>query len=56
MVKVENISAFDSSSWSSQRNLIEADLIRQKEASSYQEWMNNLRETAKIVDNRKYFF
>ncbi len=56
VVKVENISAFDSSSWSSQRNLIEADLIRQKEASTYQEWMNNLRETAKIVDNRKYFF
>ena len=55
-VKVENISVFDSSSWSSQRNLIEADLIRQKEASTYQEWMNNLRETAKIVDNRKYFF
>ena len=56
IAKIGNISPFDSLAWEGQRNLIKSDLIRQREATTYQEWMQSLRENAKIVDNRKYFF
>ena len=56
IAKIKNISPFDSLAWKGQKNLIKSDLIRQKESTTYQEWMQSLRESAKIVDNRKYFF
>ena len=56
IAKIGNISPFDSLAWEGQRILIKSDIIRQREATTYQEWMQSLRENAKIVDNRKYFF
>ena len=56
VVKVENIAKFDSSNWEVSKDLIRNDLMAKKERETYGNWMNNLKEEANIVDNRKYHF
>ena len=38
------------------KDLIRNDLMAKKERETYGNWMNNLKEEANIVDNRKYHF
>ena len=56
LVKVLEISTFDSTNWNSQKNIIKTDLNRIKETTNYQNWMSNLKENAEIIDNRKFHF
>ena len=56
VIKVENIAKFDSANWEVSRDLIRNDLMAKKERETYGNWMNNLKEEANIVDNRKYHF
>ena len=56
VVKVENIAKFDSANWEVSKDLIRNDLMAKKERETYGNWMNNLKEEANIVDNRKYHF
>ena len=56
LVKILEISTFDSTNWTSQKNIIKTDLNRIKETTNYQNWMSNLKENAEIVDNRKFHF
>ena len=56
-VSVNNkISEFDSTAWINQQNIIKSDLTRTKQNKFYQHWMSELKEKAKIIDNRKYYF
>jgi parvulin-like peptidyl-prolyl isomerase len=56
IVKVLEISSFDSTTWLSKKDIIKIDLNRIKETTNYQNWMSNLKEKAEIVDNRKFHF
>jgi len=56
LVKILEISSFDSTTWLSKKNIIKTDLNRIKETTNYQNWMSNLKEKAEIVDNRKFHF
>jgi len=56
LVKILEISTFDSTNWNSQKNIIKTDLNRIKETTNYQNWMSNLKENAEIIDNRKFHF
>ena len=56
IVKVLEISSFDSTTWLSKKDIIKIDLNRIKETTNYQDWMSNLKEKAEIVDNRKFHF
>ena len=56
VVKVENIAKFDSTNWEVSKDIIRNDLMAKKERETYGNWMNNLKEEANIVDNRKYHF
>ena len=56
LVKILEISSFDSTTWASKKNIIKTDLNRIKETTNYQNWMSNLKEKAEIVDNRKFHF
>lgn len=56
IVRILEVSPFDSTIWANQKNTIKIDLNRIKETSNYQNWMNNLKENAEIVDNRKFHF
>ena len=56
LVMVNKISEFDSTAWINQQNIIKSDLTRTKQNKFYQNWMSELKEKAKIIDNRKYYF
>ena len=56
LIQVNVVSNFDSTAWNIQHELVQQDLIRQKQNRLYRGWMANLKEEAKIVDNRKYYF
>ena len=53
LIKVNQISDFDSTGWNSQQNIIRSDLKRLKQNTVYQNWMTELKEKATIIDNRK---
>ena len=56
LIQVNVVSNFDSTAWNIQKELVQQDLIRQKQNRLHRGWMANLKEEAKIVDNRKYYF
>ena len=56
LIIVNEISAFDSTSWKNQQNIIRSDLKRLKQNTLYQNWMTELKEKAKIIDNRNFYF
>lgn len=56
LIQVLNVSAFDSTAWTTQKDIVRADITRQKQTLAFQNWMMELRDAADIVDNRKYHF
>jgi parvulin-like peptidyl-prolyl isomerase len=56
LVKVDAIAPFDSTTWQVQKDVIQLDLIRQKQNRIYTSWIQDLKDNAKIIDNRRYFF
>ena len=56
LIKVNVVGNFDSTIWNIQQDLVQQDLIRQKQNRLYRDWMADLKKEAKIVDNRKYYF
>ena len=56
IVKVENISSFDSSNWEVSKDMIRNELMGRKERETYGNWIKNLKDEADIIDNRKYHF
>lgn len=56
LVKVMAIEEIDSTSWNIQKDVIQTNLKRKKQNKIYSSWMADMKEKAKIVDNRKYFF
>ena len=56
LVKILEISSFDSTAWQSQKDIIKVDLSSIKETTNYQNWMKNLKDKAEITDNRKFHF
>jgi len=56
LIKVNVVGNFDSTVWNIQQELVQQDLIRQKQNRLYRDWMADLKKEAKIVDNRKYYF
>ena len=56
LIIVNEISNFDSTAWNNQQSIIRSDLKRIKQNNVYQNWMIGLKEKAKIIDNRKFYF
>lgn len=56
LVKILDISSFDSTAWKSQKDIIKVDLSSIKETTNYQNWMKDLKDKAEITDNRKFHF
>ena len=56
IVKVENITSFDSSNWEVSKDMIRNELMGRKERETYGNWIKNLKDEADIIDNRKYHF
>jgi len=56
IVQMKNVSQFDESKFQAQRSAVMTSLIQEKKQSVAQEWLNELREKANIVDNRDKYF
>ena len=56
LIKVTNRTAFDSSKYEIQRNTIRDKIIRQKQSTVLNQWIEELKKKADIVDNRSQFF
>jgi peptidyl-prolyl cis-trans isomerase D len=56
LIKVINRTPFDSSKFEIQRNSIRDKIIRQKQSTVLNQWIEELKKKADIVDNRSQFF
>ncbi len=56
IIRVTSRTAFDSTSYSLQKNTIRTTLLNQKKSTLYSQWLINIKEEADIVDNRYNFY
>ncbi len=56
IVKILNRTAFDTSAYSAIKNMISMQLINEKKQRVLTQWLEKLKETADIEDNRDTFF
>ncbi len=56
IIQIKDISAFDSTEFEVQRDLIKGSIFNKKQNNYFQAWLKDLKENAKIIDNRKYYF
>ena len=56
IVKVVDVSAIDSSNFEMKRDVIYKNIRSQRQSENFQNWYQNLRDQAEIVDNRKFYF
>ena len=56
LVKILNRTAFDSSAYSASKNMLSMQLINEKKQRVLTQWLEKMKETADIEDNRDSFF
>jgi parvulin-like peptidyl-prolyl isomerase len=56
LIKVIKRTEFDSTAYSLQQNFLRDNLLRQKKARFFNEWVTNLKNDAEIEDNRHIFY
>lgn len=56
LLKVTSRTPFDSSKYEIQRNTIRDKIVRQKQSTVLNQWIEELKKKADIVDNRSQFF
>ena len=56
LVKILNRTAFDSSAYSATKNMLSMQLVNEKKQRVLTQWLEKMKETADIEDNRDTFF
>lgn len=56
LIEIKDISKFDSTEFEVQKDLIRTSIFNKKQNNYFQAWLNDLKEKAKIIDNRRYYF
>ncbi len=56
IIQINDISTFDSTEFEVQLELIRGSIFNKKQNNYFQAWLNDLKESAKIIDNRRYYF
>ena len=56
LIEIKDISKFDSTEFEVQKDLIKTSIFNRKQNNYFQAWLNDLKEKAKIIDNRRYYF
>ena len=56
IIQIKALSDFDSTEYIVQKDLIRSSLFNRKQNQYFQNWLDDLKENADIVDNRKYYF
>jgi len=56
IIELKGISVFDSTEYGVQKESLRKTIFNQKQNQFFQAWLDNLKEDAEIVDNRKFYF
>ena len=56
IIRFEARDEFDESEWEVQKEAISNELLSDRQNTAVREWLGEIRDNAKIVDNRKYYF
>jgi|TARA_B100001964_G_scaffold243937_1_gene323521 hypothetical protein len=56
IIELKEISVFDSTEYEVQKESIRKTIFNQKQNQFFQAWLDDLKENAEIVDNRKFYF
>lgn len=56
LVKILNRTSFDSTGFNAQKNIVSAQLLQEKKQRILTQWLEKLKETADIEDDREVFF
>ena len=56
IIELKEISAFDSTEYEVQKESLRKTIFNQKQNQFFQAWLDDLKEDAEIVDNRKFYF
>ena len=56
IIQVMEVGQFDSTEYKAQKGSLRITIFNRKQNQYFQAWLDNLKENAKIIDNRKYYF
>ena len=56
IIELKEISIFDSTEYEVQKESLRKTIFNQKQNQFFQAWLDDLKENAEIVDNRKFYF
>ena len=56
IIELKEISVFDSTEYEVQKESLRKTIFNQKQNQFFQAWLDDLKEDAEIVDNRKFYF
>ena len=56
LIHVTNISELDSTVYEVQKDALKNSIAARKQNQNLQAWLNNLKDSAEIIDNRNYFY
>ena len=56
IIELKEISVFDSTEYEVQKESIRKTIFNQKQNQFFQAWLDDLKENAEIIDNRKFYF
>ena len=56
IIELKEISVFDSTEYEVQKESLRKTIFNQKQNQFFQAWLDDLKENAEIVDNRKFYF
>jgi parvulin-like peptidyl-prolyl isomerase len=56
IIEIMDISQFDSTEYETQKESLQTTIFNRKQKQYFQAWLDNLKNNAEIVDNRKFYF
>ena len=56
IIELKEISVFDSTEYEVQKESLRKTIFNQKQNQFFQAWLDDLKENAEIIDNRKFYF
>jgi parvulin-like peptidyl-prolyl isomerase len=56
IIQVMEVGQFDSTEYKAQKGSLRITIFNRKQNQYFQAWLEHLKENAKIIDNRKYYF
>jgi hypothetical protein len=56
LIHVKDISVIDSTEYEVQKDVLKTSMVTRNQSQTLQAWLDNLKNSAEIIDNRNYFY